>query len=611
MTSKAQSPAAESEQTPAVKQGRASRVRDRTGPREVVLTDTLTVKELADLMGVNPIEVIKQLMRSGVMAGINQVIGFDIAELITPAFGYKAKRQEEQLQQLHSTSQEEDASSLVIRPPVVTIMGHVDHGKTTLLDAIRNTRVADSEVGGITQHIGAYQVEYKNQKITFLDTPGHEAFTAIRARGARVTDIAVLVVAADDGVMPQTVEAINHARAADVVILVAINKIDKPEADPERAKRELADQGLVLEEWGGDVIVVPVSAKEGIGLDELLENILVVSEVAELKANPNRPASGVVIEARLDKTKGPLATVLVQNGTLRVGDYVAAGSSWGRIKAMTSHLGRRVKEAGPSMPVEMMGFGTLPTAGDPLAVWPTEKATRATAEARETEGEREMAAARALTLEEIHTKISAGEVKELSLVVKADVQGSVEAVRTSLEHLDAGEAKARLLHVDSGTITESDILLASASSAIVLGFNTTLEPGAERLAEREGVEIRHYNIIYHLIEDIEKALKGILEPTQREVVQGRAEVREVFQTGKQMKIAGCMVAEGSIARGATVRVLRDGKVIHEGSVASLRRFKEDVNQVSSGYECGVTVQGFTDYQTGDVLEAYRRERVRS
>ena len=587
----------------------------RTAPKVVILPRTLTVKRLAELTRISPIDVIKQLMRNGVMASMNQVIDFEVATLVTSAFGVRVKPEEEREPAssagalLEASGDEIDPSKLVTRSPVVTILGHVDHGKTTLLDTIRRSRVTDSEVGGITQHIGAYQVNYNGQDITFLDTPGHEAFTAIRARGARVTDIAVLVIAADDGMMPQTIEALNHAKAANVPVVVAVNKMDRPDADSEKVKRQLAEQGLVPEEWGGDVIVTPISAIQGDGIDDLLENILVVSEISELKADPDRRATGVVIEAKLDKSRGALATVLVQNGTLRVGNTLIAGTSWGRIKAMTNDLGKRVKEADPSVPVEVMGFDSIPEAGDVFQVLTDEKTVREIVVQRLREKELENSGARALTLEEIYTGVSAGEVKELNLIIKADVQGSTEAVCSALERLESDRVKVSILHAGSGTITETDVLLASASKAIIIGFSTTTQQGVERLAEREGVEIRHYNIIYRLIEDVEKALRGILESTYAEVVQGHAEVRAVFSVGRRNRIAGCMVSDGRLTRGVNVRVIRGGEVIHNGSISSIRHFKEEVNEITAGFECGVGLAGYTDFEEGDVLETYRRERV--
>ena len=585
----------------------------KVSAKPLVLPSTLTVKRLAELARISPIDAIKQLMRNGIMASINQVIDFEVATLVTSAFGIKVKREEGAVSPgvpSLEALEEADPSKLIPRSPVVTILGHVDHGKTTLLDTIRKSRVAEGEVGSITQHIGAYQVSYNNKQVTFLDTPGHEAFTAIRARGAQVTDIAVLVVAADDGVMPQTIEAVAHAKAAGVPIVVAINKMDKPDANPDFVKGQLAEQGLVLEEWGGDVITVPISAIRGDGIDDLLENILVVAEVADLKADPDRPAAGVVIEARLDRNRGPLATLLVQSGTLNVGDYVLAGTAYGRVRALANDLGKRIKDSGPSIPVEVMGFNPLPEAGDAFVAVPDEKTAKSVADERLREKEIELSSVRALTLEEVYTRINAGEVKELNLVLKADVQGSVEAVISSLEQLDDEKVKVRILHAGSGSITEGDVLLASASKAIVVGFATSTEPGVERLAEREGVEIRHYDIIYRLIEDVEKALKGILETTYVEAVQGHAEVRVIFPMGRRRgKIAGCMVTGGRISRGALVRLLRDGEVIHVGSIASLRHFKEEVNEMTANFECGVGLAGYNDFEEGDVLETYRREKA--
>ena len=492
------------------------RVRRRAASRVLVLPQTLTVKHLAELVDQSPIAVIKQLMRSGIMVGSNQVIEHSVAALVTAALGIRTRVAEAHEETSALTSRGltagDDQANLVTRPPVVTILGHVDHGKTSLLDAIRQTNVAEKEVGGITQHMGAYQVERDGHKITFLDTPGHEAFTAIRSRGARVTDIAVLVVAADDGIMPQTVEAINHAKAAEVPILVAINKMDLPGADPERVKRQLSEQNLLVEDWGGDVISVPVSARTGEGLDDLLESILLVSEIAELKADLSKPASGVVIEARLDRKRGPTSTVLVQGGTLKIGDYMVAGSCWGRVKAMTNDKGDTIKTVPAGTPAEVLGFGSLPEAGDLLAVVPNEKTARSTAGERERLKSVQQAQSRALTLDEVVNQIDAGDVKELNLVLKADVQGSLEAARQSLEQITEANAKVRILHAASGGVTESDVLLASASKAIIVGFNVGEENGVQRVAERRGVEIRHYQIIYQLIEDVERALHGILEP---------------------------------------------------------------------------------------------------
>jgi translation initiation factor IF-2 len=598
------------EQRPPAAPATRKREGRKAAPKQLVLPQTVSVKHLSELLNATSIEVIKQLMRNGVMASMNQVIDFDVAAPVVASFGMRPKLEQQAAPGSIAPleAEEEDPSTLQLRPPVVAILGHVDHGKTTLLDTIRKSHIVTSEVGNITQHIGAYQVRYNDHPITFLDTPGHEAFTAIRARGAQLTDIAVLVVAADDGIMAQTAEAINHARAADVPIVVAINKIDSPGADPEKVKRQLSEHSLLVEEWGGDVIAVPLSAKLGEGIEDLLENLLVVSEISELKANPNRSAAGVVVEAKLDRNRGPLATVLVQNGTLRVGDQMVAGTAWGRVKAMVNDLGRRIKEAGPSVPVEVMGFDSLPEAGDRFLVTADEKTARSTAEERLKESTRGRLGA--LAMEDVYTGIASGEIRELNLVLKADVQGSLEAIQSALEQVNAEKARVRILHAGSGTITESDVLLARASKAIILGFNSTTEPGAEGLAERERVQIRHYDIIYRLTEDVEKALQGILEPTQREIILGRAEIRAVFSARKLAKIAGCFVIDGRITRSASVRIIRDGQVVHEGQISSLRHFKQDVNEMAVGYECGVGIENFSDFQERDLLEAYRVERVR-
>ena len=585
----------------------------RGASRVLVLPETLRVKELAKLINQSPVDVIKHLMRNGIMASMNQVIDYQVATLVTTAFGIRTKVVESVEPGSgigDRTSEGEDEANLVTRPPVVTILGHVDHGKTTLLDTIRRTQVADHEVGGITQHIGAYQVESHDRKITFLDTPGHAAFTAIRSRGARVTDIAILVVAADDGIMPQTMEAINHAKAAKVPIIVAINKMDLPGADPERVKRQLSEHELLVEEWGGDVIAAPVSARQGEGIDDLLENILVVAEVAELKANPDRTATGVIIEAKLDRKRGPTATVLIQGGTLKVGNHIVAGTAWGRVRAISDHQGKSIKEVPPGAPGEFLGFHSLPEAGDTLEVVLNERSARTAATERENFRSVQQAQTRALTLEEVVNQVDAGGIKELNLVVKADVQGSVEAVRQSLDHLTDEEAKVRLLHAGSGAVTESDVLLASASTGIIIAFTVGTEASAERLANRMGVEIRHYEIIYQLIEDVEKALHGILEPVLTDVVLGRAEVREIFPSRRNVNIAGCRVTEGRIVRAAIVHVLRDGEIIQETSIQSMRHFKDESNEITAGMDCGIMLQGFNNFEVGDVLEAHRQERSR-
>lgn len=584
----------------------------RSGPsRTLVLPQTLTVKHLSELIDQSPVDVIKQLMRNGIMVSMNQVVDHEVAALVTAAYGIRTRVAEPVAEKgalVGASNGAEDVDSLAGRPPVVTILGHVDHGKTSLLDSIRNAHVADREVGGITQHIGAYQVDYQGNKITFLDTPGHAAFTAIRSRGARVTDIAVLVVAADDGIMPQTEEAIDHARAADVPIVVAINKMDLPGADPERVKRQLSQHNLLVEDWGGEVISVPVSARTGDGIDDLLENLLVVAEISELKANPSRPASGAVIEAKLDRKRGPTATVLVQSGTLQVGDYIVAGTAWGRVKALANDRGRVVKEVVPGAPAEVLGFGSLPEAGDLMSVFPTERLARATATDRERLKASQQSQARALTLEEVVKQIDAGDIKELNLVLKADVQGSVEAVRQSLERLTDAEARVRILHAGSGNVTESDVLLASASGAIIVGFAVGNALGVERVAERMGVEIRHYAIIYQMIEDIEQALHGMLEPAYTDIIIGQAEVREIFPSRRNVKIAGCRVIEGRINRGANIRVMREGAALEETAIGSLRHFREEVNEITNGMDCGIILAGFNDFELGDILQAHRQER---
>lgn len=584
----------------------------RNGPsRTLVLPQTLTVKYLSELINQSPVDVIKQLMRNGIMVSMNQVIDHEVAALVTAAYGIRTRVAEPVAEKgalVGGGRGADEAADLGPRPPVVTILGHVDHGKTSLLDTIRSAHVADREIGGITQHIGAYQVDYQGNKITFLDTPGHEAFTAIRSRGARVTDIAVLVVAADDGIMPQTEEAIDHARAAEVPIVVAINKMDLPGADPERVKRQLSQRNLLVEDWGGDIISVPVSARTGDGIGDLLENLLVVAEVSELKANPARPASGVIIEAKLDRKRGSTATVLVQSGTLGVGDYIVAGTAWGRVKALSNDRGRAVKEVSPGAPAEVLGFGSLPEAGDLLSVFPTERLARSTATDRERLKATQQSQSRALTLEEVVKQIDAGDIKELNLVLKADVQGSVEAVRQSLERLTEAEARVRILHAGSGNVTESDVLLASASDAIIVGFAVGNALGVERVAERMGVEIRHYNIIYQMIEDIEQALHGMLEPAYTEVTIGQAEVREIFSGRRNVKIAGCRVIEGRIPRGISIRVRRDGTGLQETVIGSLRHFRDEVNEVTNGMDCGIILEGFNDFELGDILQAHRQER---
>ena len=579
------------------------------GDRVLMIPPTLTVRRLAELVGASPIEVIKELMKNGVMAAINQVIDYETAATVARTMGFQTQEEaapEETVQR--AVIEEEDPSLLKPRAAVVTIMGHVDHGKTKLLDAIRKTNVAAQEVGGITQHIGAYQVEVHGQRITFIDTPGHEAFTAMRARGAQVTDIAVLVIAADDGVMPQTVEAFDHSKAAGVPIVVAINKMDLEDANPDRVKQQLSEHGLIIEEWGGDVICVLVSAKTQDGLGDLLENILLLAEVQELKANPQRPAVGTVIEAELDSTRGPMATMLIQAGTLHVANVIVADETSGKVKAMFNERGQRLKTAGPSTPVKVMGMSAVPHAGDTFRVVEDEQVARSLV----TERQRQRAAAsvrplRAMTLESLYGEISAGKVKEMAIVLKADVQGTLDAVRTALERLSEEQVRVNIIHAATGIITESDVMLALASKGIVIGFSSRPDTGARRLAETEAVDIRHYEVIYNLIEDVTKAMQGMLEPVYVEVVEGRAEVRQVFRV-RGGRIAGCYVRDGVVTRGASARLLREDEVIHTSRVSSLRRFQEDVREVQADYECGVGLEGFQDFQEGDVIEIYGQVR---
>lgn len=570
----------------------------------------IVVHELADLMETTPVEVIKEFMRSGYMFSINDVVGHEIVAEIAPSFGFEVLAVEEEAEagSIVPSTEDDDPSMLADRPPVVTILGHVDHGKTTLLDTIRKTNVVDGEAGGITQHIGAYQVNYDDNIITFLDTPGHEAFTAMRARGAQVTDIAILVIAADDGIMPQTEEAINHVKAAGVPIVVAINKVDRPESDPERVKRQLAERDLLIEEWGGDVIALPVSALTGAGVDDLLDNISVVAEVSELKANIDKDARGVVVEARIDRSRGTVATVLVQTGHLRVGDNVVVGSLRGRIRAMLTDNGKPIDVASPSQPVEILGISGVPEAGDILEVAADERAARQLAEERIRQSERQRAAGP--TLEDVHTRIAAGEVKALNLIIKTDVQGSIEAVKGALNGLNTDQTRVNIVHIASGAITESDVLLGLASQAIIVGFNTDPGQGAMSLANQEGVEIRRYDIIYNLIEDVERALTGLLEPVYRDITVGHATIRAIFGVGRRMKVAGFYVNDGQIQRNSTIHVLRGGRNVFAGPIGSLKHFRDDVREVNVGFEGGLTLEGFNEFEEGDILEAHISERVR-
>ena len=572
-------------------------------PTEVSVPMTVTVKEFADLLKREVSEVIKHLMADGVMATINQNLDRDTVEILADEFGVTLLEPEEEKDLTEYIPEPDDPRFLVPRPPIVTIMGHVDHGKTTLLDALRQTNVALHEAGGITQRIGAYQIRYKGHKITFLDTPGHEAFTAMRSRGAQLTDIAVLIVAADDGVMPQTIEAIHHAKNAGVPIMVAINKIDKPGANPDRIKEELSKEGLLAEDWGGDVIMTPISAKKKIGLDDLLENILLVAEMKELKANPKRESYGVVVEAQLDKGRGPVMSVLVQNGTLHVGDGILAGKSWGRVRAMNNENGRKMKSAEPASPVEILGMDSVPEAGDHFYVMDERKA-RNIAEIRASRAkEEEQRSVQKVTLDNIFEKIKEGEMKELDLIVKADVQGSVEALVQSLMGIKSDEVRVSIVHSAVGAINESDVMLASASNALIIGFNVRPDANARALAEKDGVDMRLYRVIYDCIDDIKAAMAGMLAPTIREVVLGHAEVRQVIHTPKLI-VAGCYVQDGKITSSCRLRLIRDGIVIHEGKIASLRRFKDDVKEVAQGFECGISLESYRDVKEGDQLESF-------
>ncbi len=588
--------------------------------KKIVLPVVITVRELAQEMQTSPIDVIKALMSNGVMASINQQIDFDTAAIVAAEMGFEAVADtpvvvEKDLGEVplwRKVIAHETTESLVIRPPVVTILGHVDHGKTTLLDAIRNTSVAEGEVGGITQHIGAYQVEHNGRLITFLDTPGHAAFTAMRARGAQGADIVVLVVAADDGVMPQTREAVAHAKAAKVPIIVAMNKIDKPNADPDRLRQQLAEIELVPDDWDGDTMVVPISAKKRLGLEDLLEAILLVADSSDIQANPEGEVIGTVIEAELDRAKGAMATLLVQNGTLETGDVVIAGRAHGRLKALFDHRGRRVRKAGPSTPVSVMGLNEVPQAGDVFRVVASEKEARLVVSAAIQEAEGGESANKAhITLEQLFDAYQAGEVRELRLILKVDVQGSLEPIVSSLKELSSEEITIQILHAETGNITENDVMLAAASKAIVIGFSVQADAAARRLAETEGVSIRLYDIIYRMVEDIEKALKGMLEPEVIETVIGHAEVRAVFRISKLGNIAGCYVTNGELRRNARMRVLRGGQIIAEGEPQSLKHLQEDVREVRQGFECGLAIKNFSDYAVGDRIEAYIREKAQA
>ncbi len=577
-------------------------------PKHIKLPETIAVKDLASKMSYTAAEVVKKLFMMGVMATINQEIDFDTAALVASEFGVTCEELPPEVDPTEIPEIEDDPKSLKLRPPVVTVKGHVDHGKTSLLDCIRNTHVQTHEAGGITQHIGAYQVNCKGKKIVFLDTPGHEAFTAMRARGAQITDIAILVFAADDGVMPQTIEAIHHAKSAGVPIIVAVNKIDKPGANPDRVKQELMEQGLVPEEYGGDTIMVPVSAKKQIGIDDLLEMVLLVAEVKELKANPNRDARGVIVEAKLDKGRGPVATVLVQNGTLRIGDSVVCGTTYGKVRAMVNDRGENVKKAGPSVPVEILGLNDVPEAGDILAVL-EEKQARSIAEARIERQRNNLIKSKKVSLDDLFHQIQEGDIKDLYIVIKADVQGSVEALSSSLLKLNKNdEVRVSIVHSGVGAVNESDVMLASASNALIIAFNVRPDANARKLADTENIDIRTYRVIYDAINDVKDAMSGMLKPKYKEVVQGRVEIRQVMKFSKAL-VAGSYVLEGKICNNSKIRIIRDNIEIFDGEIDSLRRFKDEVKEVNAGYECGISIVDFRDFKEGDIIEAYTMEEI--
>jgi translation initiation factor IF-2 len=589
----------------------AGRVR-QSESREIEIPRTITVGELADRLGQDPVDIIKNLMRMGIMASVTQAVEFESVVPIAQFYGFEvtegAPAHEASLGERMGQATGSDDANLEPRPPVVTVLGHVDHGKTSILDSIRKADVISGEAGGITQHIGAYQVSDNGRLVTFLDTPGHEAFTMLRARGAHVTDIAILVVDANDGVMPQTIEAITHAKAGDVPVVVAINKMDVPGADPERVKRQLSEQEVLVEDWGGDVVSVPVSAKTGDGLSQLLESVLLVAEISELKADPTTAARGTIIEARLEANRGPIATVLIQSGTLRTGSTVVVGATWGRVRALTDYQGERIQEALPSTPVEVLGLQDIPRSGDVLEQVGSER------EARAIVAERVAAAKVAETqqlgsLEQLASQIGSGEVQDLNLIIKTDVHGSLEAIRSSLERLGTEETRVIILHGGVGSITEGDILLASASGATILGFNARVETAARRLADTRGVEIRNYTIIYQLIEDIQNTLTGLAAPLFQEIQEGAAEIRQVFEM-RRSKIAGCVVTDGRIRRGSMTRVVRRGETVYEGPISSLRRFRDEVREVNSGQECGIGMEGFSEFEEGDLIQAFHREERR-
>ncbi len=591
------------------------RDREKQEEKKTIVVETpIIVKDLAEILKVSPGELIKKLMFMGFLANINQEVDNAAVIMVAEEYGYSVELKVTEKEEIEKEliEVEDDPKNLMPRAPVVTVLGHVDHGKTSLLDAIRETKVTSQEAGGITQHIGAYQAVINDQKVVFLDTPGHEAFTSMRARGAQVTDVAILVVAADDGVMPQTVEAINHVRAAGVPIIVAVNKIDKANANPDRVKQQLSEYGLVPEEWGGETIFAPVSALKGEGLDHLLEMIILLAEMSELKANPTATARGIVIEAQLDKGKGPVATILIQNGSLEVGDSIVCGSISGKVRAMINDKGKKVKKALPSMPVEVQGFSEIPEAGDIFQVVKDEKIARQIAEKRSIKRrEAELQKTRKVSLDDLYKQIQEGHLKDLNIIIKGDVQGSVEALKESLLKIGNEEVRLQVIHTGVGAVTESDIMLADASNAIIIGFNVRPEPNARKMAEQENVEVKLYRVIYEIIEDINAAMTGMLDPKFEEVVLGRAEIRQTFKVSRLGTIAGCHVVDGKITRDSGIRVIRNGIVIHEGKIDSLKRFKDDVREVVDGYECGIMLERFNDIKEQDIMEAFVMQQVKA
>ena len=575
--------------------------------KKLNLPSAISVSDLSELLDVNPVEIVKELMRGGYMFAVNDVIEYELASIVSQVYGFKTDLDDPDNQPITSialNTSEEDPDQLVERPPIVTILGHVDHGKTTLLDKIREANVVEGEAGGITQHIGAYQIKHNDKLVTFLDTPGHEAFTAMRARGAQITDIAILVIASDDGMMPQTIEALDHVRAANVPIIIAVTKIDIPNSDIDKVYRQLSEHNLLVEAWGGDTIAIPLSGITGEGINDLLENLQIVAELGELKANPGRIAKGVVVEARLEKSRGPVATILIQTGTLKQGDSIVMGSHFGRIRAMFDDQGERIKIAGPSSPVEIMGLNEVPEAGILFDVVENEKEAK-----KLVENQKALQRQESISLQDVHMRSQPGEIRQVDLIIKTDVQGSIDAIKNALENLNSSDSKVNIIHIASGGISERDVLLAVASQAIIIGFNSNTETGADSLAKQENIEIRQYDVIYHLVEDIEKALAGMLEPEFEEQLIGRASVRAIFNLGRHRRIAGIYVSDGKLIRDASIHVFRNGSEIFVGNLTSLKHFKDDVREVATGFEGGISLDGFDDFKEDDVLEAYTSVQI--